>query len=67
MYQIDSQWEAAVGSSAWGSVTTRTGWGVEGRFKSKGTCMLMADSHCCMAEANTVMWSNYPPIKIILK
>ena len=23
----------------------------------------MADSHCCMAETNTTLQSNYPPIK----
>ena len=26
-------------------------------------CILMADSCWCMAETNTVMQSNYPPIK----
>ena len=25
--------------------------------------VLMADSYCCMAEASTRWWSNYPPIK----
>ena len=25
--------------------------------------MLVADSQCCMAEANTALWNNYPPIK----
>ena len=25
--------------------------------------LLMADSHCCMAETNTTLSSNYPPIK----
>ena len=28
---------------------------VEGRFKRKGTCVLMTDWHCCMAEANTIL------------
>ena len=26
-------------------------------------CLLMADSHCCMAETNTTLSINYPPIK----
>lgn len=26
-------------------------------------CTLMADSHGCMAETNTTLYSNYPPIK----
>ena len=25
--------------------------------------ILVADSHCCMAEANTTLESKYPPIK----
>ena len=25
--------------------------------------VLVADSHCCMAEASTIWWSNYPPIE----
>ena len=25
-------------------------------------CILMADSHCCMAETNATLQSNYPPI-----
>ena len=33
------------------------GWdGVGRRFKRKGDmCILMADSHCCMAEPNTTL------------
>ena len=27
------------------------------------TCISMADSCSCMAEANTILWSNYPSIK----
>ena len=36
-----------------------------GRDDQEGGDMsiLMADSHCCMAETNTAMKSNYPPIK----
>ena len=26
-------------------------------------CILMAESHCCMAEANTILYGNYLPIK----
>ena len=29
-------------------------------------CILMAESHCCMAEANTILYGNYLPIKKIL-
>ena len=31
------------------------------------SCILMADSSCCIAETNTTLWSNYPPIKNKLK
>ena len=37
------------------------GWG--GRFKREGTCTLMADSHCSMAEPKTILENSYPPIK----
>ena len=30
-------------------------------------CVLVADLHFCMAEANTVFYSNLPPIKKKLK
>ena len=30
-------------------------------------CMHMADLLCCATETNTVLWSNYTPIKIYLK
>ena len=30
-------------------------------------CIVMADSHCCMKEANTVLHNNYSPIKNKLK
>ena len=34
------------------------------RFKREGTCVyLMADSCCCTTETNTILYSNYPPIK----
>ena len=35
------------------------GW--EGQ-EGKDICVLVADSQCCMAEANTILQSNYPPI-----
>ena len=42
-------------------------WGAEegGREVKKGgdLCIPMADSCCCKAETNTVLYSNYPPIK----
>ena len=39
-------------------------WGV-GREVQEGTdiCILVADSHCCVAEASTILQSNYPPNK----
>ena len=30
-------------------------------------CVCMADSLCCRAEANTPLWSNYTPIKVLKK
>ena len=30
-------------------------------------CIVMAGSHCCMKEANTVLHNNYSPIKNKLK
>lgn len=37
---------------------------VSGREAQEGdTCMVMADSHCCTAETNTALQSNYLPIK----
>ena len=38
-----------------------------GAQEGRDIYMVMADSHCCMAETNTTMQSNYPPIKINLK
>ena len=47
------------------------GWdGVRDRREAqKGgdICILVADSHCCMAETKTTLESNYPPIKSKLK
>lgn len=38
------------------------GWG--GGFHEGGdTCILMDDSYRCVAEASTILQSNYPPIK----
>ena len=30
-------------------------------------CIIMADLHCCVAETNTTLASNFPPIKQINK
>ena len=30
-------------------------------------CVCIADSLCCGAETNTPLWSNYTPIKMLLK
>ena len=39
------------------------GWGAGGRTQEGGdTCILMADSHRCTAETNTLQ-RNYTPIK----
>ena len=59
----NSQWEAAVitGSATWWQ-PRGVGW-VEGEVQ-EGRNIIGADLHCCMAEANTLLWSNYPPIKM---
>ena len=38
---------------------------MDGREAQKGedVCILIADSRCCIAEPNTTLLSNYPPIK----
>ena len=38
------------------------GWGVRGEGGLRGR-ECMADSCWCMAETNTILWKNYPPIK----
>ena len=45
--------------------TQRDGMGRElgGEFRMGDTCILMADSRCCVAEPNAILQSNYPPIK----
>ena len=41
------------------------GGGGEGREAQEGGTIgtIMADLHCCMAETNTTLESNFPPIK----
>ena len=41
------------------------GWEEDGKEVQKGKdiCILVADSSWYMAETNTILWSNYPPIK----
>ena len=38
--------------------------GVGGRLKREGKYIyiVMADPCCCVAETNTILWNNYPPI-----
>ena len=37
---------------------------MEGEVQEGGDiCISMTDSRCYMAEANTILFSNYPPIK----
>ena len=47
------------------------GWGGwEGGSRGRGygdMCMHMADSLCCAIETNTILRSNYIPIKMYLK
>ena len=47
------------------------GWdGAEGEGElqeGKHVCILMADSRFCVAETNTTLESNYPPVKNELK
>ena len=37
-------------------------WGGEGS-RERGYVYTLSDSHCCTAENNTTLESNYPPIK----
>ena len=40
------------------------GWGAGREAQEGGTIgIIMADLHCCMAETNTTLESNFPPIK----
>ena len=39
----------------------REGW--EEAQEGEDICLLIADSHCCTAEINTTLLSNYPQIK----
>ena len=46
----------------------RMWWGVEGKVQEGGeVCVLMADLCHYMAEANIILYSDYPPIKNKLK
>ena len=40
---------------------------VGGGFRMGDTCTLVADSCQCMAKIITILYSNYPPIKINFK
>ena len=35
----------------------------ESDSRRRDVCVLMTDSHCCMAETNETLVNNYPPIK----
>ena len=67
IYKIDSQWEFAVWHKELNLVLCDNleGWdGVGGGGEvQEGGDMCMADSCWCMAEMNTTLQSNYPPIK----
>ena len=67
MYKINSWWEAAVLHRELRPVLSGDPevWKGGGREAPEGgdICTLMADSRCCMAEANIILESNYPPIK----
>ena len=40
------------------------GMRVEGEVQEgRDICVLVADSCCCMGDANTILKSNYPPTK----
>ena len=41
--------------------------GGEGGSSRDDMCIVMVDSHCCTAETNTTLLSNYLPIKIFKK
>lgn len=43
------------------------GWdgvGVGGRCKREGICVKVTDLHCCTVETDTVLYTNFIPIKI---
>ena len=67
--KIDSQWEFAVWHRGLNPVfcDNLEGWdgvGDEREVQEGGdTYVPVADSCWCMAEANTMLWSNYPPIR----
>ena len=67
MYNLNSQWEFAVWQRAQPSALDNLeGWdGVEGGSEVPEAADIVptADSCWCMAETNTIVWSNYPPIK----
>ena len=54
-------------SSNWVICDNLEGWGGVGggREIQEGgdVCIPMTDSCCCMAETNTILYSNYPSIK----
>ena len=57
------------GTQSWCTGTTQRdgmGWGErwEGGFGMGDTCAPVADSCQCMAKTTTILYSNYPPIKI---
>ena len=54
-----------MGRAARCSVMMQRGGTREGREVQDGGRLhiILSDSHCCMAEINTTLWSNYPPIK----
>ena len=40
-------------------------WGARGEAqKGRDICTPVAESHCCIAESNTTLLSNYSPIKL---
>ena len=52
--------------SSWCPVTRESGGvGESGREVQEGgnLCILMTDAYCYTAETNTILQSNYPPIK----
>ena len=69
MCKTDSQWEAAIWTQGaqlgalwwpWGVGWSGGWWEAQ---EGGDIRILVADSHCCTAEANTMFESNYPPIK----
>ena len=69
MCKIESKWNSCIAQGAQLELCDdleKWDGGVEGEAQEGGdTCIIIADSHCCIAETNTALQSSYTPIKYI--